>query len=135
MTIETSYSELKEHEDSPSAPEGIRDCGKKDDEISLGYLLIALAERKRTILGITAVFAILAIAIALLLPQRYTATVILLPPPSRTLQWAVRWAHSSGVWADDCVGGKQSRIKNPNDMFIAMRKAAPSRMPWCSISA
>ena len=53
---------------------------RKDNEISLLDLLIVLAERKNIILGVTAVFAIFAIIISLVLPKRYTATVTLLPP-------------------------------------------------------
>src|ERR1039458_10065879 len=80
MTTETSHSELNEHDDSPSAVPVAGRVAKEGDEISLLDLLVILAERKRVILWVTAVFAILAIVISLLLPQRYTATVTLLPP-------------------------------------------------------
>ena len=52
----------------------------KDDEVYLLDVLIALAERKRTILLTTAAFAILAIVISLILPKTYTATLSILPP-------------------------------------------------------
>jgi len=54
--------------------------GSASDEISVLDLLIVLAARKRLIIWITVAFAILAIVVSLLLPVRYTATVVLLPP-------------------------------------------------------
>jgi tyrosine-protein kinase Etk/Wzc len=80
MTTETSLSELNEHVDSPPAPPVAMPDAKGDDESSLLDLLIVLAERKRIILWVTAVFAILAIIISLRLPVRYAAIVTLLPP-------------------------------------------------------
>ncbi len=54
--------------------------GRVADEISLLDIIIVLAERKRTIFWVTAIFAVLAIIVSLLLPKQYTASVVLLPP-------------------------------------------------------
>jgi tyrosine-protein kinase Etk/Wzc len=54
-----------------------------DHVLSLLDLLIILFERKRLILGVTALAAGLALMISLLLPPRYTATVTLPPPRQR----------------------------------------------------
>ena len=64
----------------PSARSRLRRATEEEDEISLLDLLIVIAERKRLVFWVTAVFAILAIVISLFLPKRYTATVTLLPP-------------------------------------------------------
>ena len=80
MTIDTSTSELNEHADSFSAQEANGLRVNEENEISLLDLLILLAERKRLIFWVTAAFAILAVIISLVLPERYTATVTLLPP-------------------------------------------------------
>jgi len=83
MPSDLSSSELQEHADASLVPPTAeRDA--EDDEISLLDLLIVLAERKRIILSVTAVFAILAIIVSLILPTRYTATVTLLSPQQGT---------------------------------------------------
>jgi uncharacterized protein involved in exopolysaccharide biosynthesis len=111
MSTDTSLSELQEHAgSSPVPPASGRDT--KDDEISLLDLLIVLAERKRTILGVTAAFAILAIVVSLVLLPRYTATVTLLPPQQSS---------SMGAALASQLGNLG--LKNPNDMFVAMFKS------------
>jgi uncharacterized protein involved in exopolysaccharide biosynthesis len=75
MTTETPLPEMNEHTVSPPATPVAGHTAKEGDEISLLDLLIVIAERKRVILGVTAVFALLAIIISLLLPVSYTATL------------------------------------------------------------
>src|SRR5205814_9429468 len=53
----------------------------QEDEIDLLDLLIVLAKRKRLILGVMVCSAVLAAIVSLLLPNRYTATTKILPPP------------------------------------------------------
>ena len=110
--------------DLPSASPAAGHARKKDDEISLLDLLIVLAERKRIIFWVTAVFAILAIVISLLLPARYTATVTLMPPQQNYLDGcrAGLAAWQSGQawprWPAGSIG-----LKNPNDMYVGMLKS------------
>ena len=88
-------------------------------------LLIVLASRKRLILWITAVFAILAIVVSLILPPRYTATVVLLPPQqnsSLSTQLAAQLGSIGGI-AASLAGGGGSLLRNPNDMYVAMFKS------------
>jgi uncharacterized protein involved in exopolysaccharide biosynthesis len=99
--------------------------GSARDEISLLDLLIVLAARKRLILWITAVFAILAIVVSLILPPRYTATVVLLPPQqnsSLSTQLAAQLGSIGGI-AASLAGGGGSLLRNPNDMYVAMFKS------------
>jgi len=83
-----------------------------------------LAERKRLIVWITAVFAILSVIISLLLPKRYTATVTLLPPQQSSSlgsQLAAQFGSIAGVAA--LTGGGGGLLKSPNDMYVAMFKS------------
>jgi uncharacterized protein involved in exopolysaccharide biosynthesis len=123
MATEIPVSDLREHiemlPDDPSAtPAG------KDDEISLLDLLIVIAERKRVVFWVTAAFAILSIVVSLLLPVRYTATVVLLPPQqnnSLSAQLSSQFG-SLGSMAALAAGGS-SLLKNPNDMYVAMLRS------------
>ncbi|MGP8173712.1 MAG: GumC family protein [Terracidiphilus sp.] len=123
MTTETPLSELKERGDSPSAMPVAERAAKEGDEISLLDLLIILAERKRVILWITAVFAILAIVISLLLPQRYTATVTLLPPQQNSSMGAALASQLGSMGGMAALAGGNLGLKSPNDQFVGMLKS------------
>jgi uncharacterized protein involved in exopolysaccharide biosynthesis len=119
MTTDNSYSELNEHADSSSTLEAAGHGANEDDEISLLDILIVLAERKRIIFGVTAVFAILAIVISLLLPKSYTATVTLLPPQQSSSESAALTSQLSSMGGMAVLAGGLG-LKNPNDMFVGM---------------
>ncbi len=123
MATDNPISDLQEPvAPLPTAPAGGRTT-KEDEEISLLDLLIVLVERKRTILWITASFAILAIVVSLLLPVRYTATAILLPPQqnsSLSAQLASQLGNLGGVGA---LAGSSLGLKNPNDLYVGMLKS------------
>ena len=123
MTTETPLPEVNEQADSPSATPIAGRAAKEDDEISLLDLLIVIAERKRVILGVTAVFAILAIVISLLLPQRYTATVTLLTPQQNSSMGAALASQLGSMGGMAALAGGSLGFKNPNDMFVAMFKS------------
>jgi len=112
MTTETTLPELNEHADSPPATLVSGYGATENDEISLLDLMIVLAERKRTILWVTAVFAILAIIISLLLPKSYTATVTLLPPQEGTSMGAPL-ASQLGNLGGMAAGARGSRPQKP----------------------
>jgi tyrosine-protein kinase Etk/Wzc len=91
------------------------------DEVSLLDLLIVLAARKRLIIWITGMFALLAIIISLLLPKSYTAAVVLLPPQQNSSlnnQLAAQLGSFGGVAAS--LAGGSNLLRNPNDMYAAM---------------
>lgn len=92
----------------------------EEDEISLLDLLIVIAERKRTIFKITALFAILAIIISLLLPVRYTATVTLLPPQESSSMSSVLMSQLGSLGGMASLAGGGLGLKNPNDRYVAM---------------
>jgi uncharacterized protein involved in exopolysaccharide biosynthesis len=122
MTPETQYSPPSEHVVSPSSHPVAGSGTNEDDEISLFNLLIVIAERKRIVLQVTAVFAVMAIIISLLLPKSYTATVTLLPPQQNTsmsASLAAQLGSMSGSTAA-LTGSGGLTLKNPNDTFVAM---------------
>jgi uncharacterized protein involved in exopolysaccharide biosynthesis len=98
--------------------------GQKNDEIEISVLdiLIALAEQKWIVFGVTIAFACIAVVVALLLPPRYTAAVMLLPPQQNTSMGAalVSQLGSSSVAA---LAGGSLGLKNANEMFVAMFKS------------
>jgi uncharacterized protein involved in exopolysaccharide biosynthesis len=123
MTTETPISELHEHADFHSAPEGDRRAASEENEISLLDLLIVLAERKRIIFWVTAVFAIIAVVISLLLPVRYTATVTLLPPQQSSSMGAALASQLGNMGGMAALAGGSLGLKNPNEMFVGMLKS------------
>lgn len=123
MTNETPISELHEHADFPSAPEGDTRAASDENEISLLDLLIILAERKRMIIWVTAAFAALAVIISLLLPQRYTATVTLLPPQQSSSMGAALASQLGNMGGMAALAGGSLGLKNPNEMFVGMLKS------------
>jgi len=124
MATEISVSELTGDVAPPLSAPTAESARTGGDEISLLDLLIVLAERKRIILWTTAGFAILSVVVSLLLPVRYTATVVLLPPQqnnSLSTQLASQFG-SLGSMAALAAGGG-GLLKNPNDMYVAMLKS------------
>jgi uncharacterized protein involved in exopolysaccharide biosynthesis len=94
------------------------------DEISLLDVIIILAERKRTVFGITAIFAVLAIIVSLVLPKRYTASVVLLPPQQNSSLSATALSSQLGnIGGIAALAGGSLGLKNPNDMYVGMLKS------------
>jgi uncharacterized protein involved in exopolysaccharide biosynthesis len=92
----------------------------EDEEISLLDLLIVVVERKRTVLRTTAVFAVLAVLVSLILPVRYTATVTLLPPQESSSMGAALASQLGNLGGMAALAGGGLGLKNPNDRFVAM---------------
>lgn len=97
--------------DSASAPAGY------------SYLvwLRAAARQKKLLLSVTGAIVALGVATALLLPNRYTATVVLLPPQQTGSAGAAMMAQLSSMSAAASAGGLS--IKNPNDQQVAFLKS------------
>ena len=111
----------RNHSDSPLSVAGL--SANEADEISLLDILILLAERKRLILAITAIFAMLAVVISLLLPLRYTAVVTLLPPQQNSSMSTMLNSQLGSLGSVAALAGGSLGIKNPNDMFVGMLKS------------
>jgi tyrosine-protein kinase Etk/Wzc len=118
MTTETQFPKTTEHSDTTAGAPVAGNAA--DDEISLLDLLIVVAERKRLVLWVTAVFAILAAVISLLLHVRYTATVILLPPQESSSMDAALSSQLGNLGGVAALAGGSLGLKNPNDRYVAM---------------
>jgi uncharacterized protein involved in exopolysaccharide biosynthesis len=124
MATEIPVSDVHEPVERLLFPEDMPAAPTRNEEISLLDLLIVIAERKRVVVWVTASFAILSIVVSLLLPIRYTATVVLLPPQqnsSLSAQLASQFS-SLGSMAALATGGS-SLLKNTNDMYVSMLKS------------
>ena len=96
----------------------------EDDEISLLDLLIVLAKRKRVVLGIPFIAAIVAAIISLLLPNIYTATTRILPPQQSASAASALLSQLGGaVGGLTGVAGGALGIRNPNDLYVGMLKS------------
>lgn len=95
------------------------------DGISLLDLLIEVAKRKTLIFKITAVSAALSIVLSLVLPNRYTATVLLLPPQQNSSLGAQLSAQLGALGSIGALagGGGGGLLKNANDLYVSMLKS------------
>jgi tyrosine-protein kinase Etk/Wzc len=124
MAIDTRIPPVEQETEIPISPPP--QLPRQEDEISLLDLLITLASRKWMIVKITAVFGIVALLISLVLPKRYTAEAIVLPPQQNS-SFASTLASQLGGGLTSLAalagGAGQSLLKNPNDMYVAMFKS------------
>ncbi|HEX3469661.1 MAG TPA: GNVR domain-containing protein [Silvibacterium sp.] len=88
-------------------------------------LLIVMATYKRLILIVTLVFAVSAALISLILPQRFTATVTILPPQQNTSMATALASQlgNLGSMAALAGGGGGFSLKSPNDMYVGMLRS------------
>lgn len=120
MSTDISIHQPGERSDPAKESPTVGTNRKNDGEISLLDLLIVLAERKRVIVLSTAIFAILAIIVSLMLPKRYTATVALLPPQQNSSMSAALTSQLGNMGGIASLAGGSLGLKNPNEMYIGM---------------
>jgi tyrosine-protein kinase Etk/Wzc len=115
-----SYSRGAAVENGIVAAEMQLDSGSRTEGDAIDLLLV-LARYKKRILQITLAAALLALAVALLLPNMYTATTTILPPQQK--QSALN-AMVGQLGALAKLGGMTDLgLKNPADLFVAMLKS------------
>ncbi|MGA9882263.1 MAG: Wzz/FepE/Etk N-terminal domain-containing protein [Candidatus Acidiferrales bacterium] len=91
------------------------------EEVSVLDLFWLLYDRRRILLIGTAAFTLCAVLIALLLPKRYTATTVILPPQrDQSMQAALLSQASSGLGMLGSLAQQSLGLKNPNDMQVAL---------------
>lgn len=117
MATQISSSEPQAPPNSLPEPQS-----KKEAEISLLELLTIIAERKRVVLYTTAIFAVAAIIVTLLLPNWYTATVTLMPPQQGSSLSSALAAQLGNLGGMAALAGGGLGLKNPNDMYVGMMK-------------
>ncbi len=123
MATDMPVSDSRAQGESDTALPDPARAGGQEDEISLFDLLIVLAERKRLIFGITAVFAIAAVIVSLLLPMRYTATASLLTPQQNSSLSAQLAAQFGALGPIAALTSGGSLLKNPNDIYVGMLRS------------
>ena len=124
MATETQVHDIDEPVRSFSGEPSATGAAMANDEISLLDLLIVLAEGWRLIFWITAAFAVVAVIVALVLPKRYTATAILLPPQQNSSLGAQLASQLGSLGSvATLAGGGSSLLKNPNDMYVGMLRS------------
>jgi tyrosine-protein kinase Etk/Wzc len=92
----------------------------EDDEISLIDLAIALGEEKATIFKITGFFTAVAVVVALLLPNIYTAKTVMMPPQQQQSGAASALASLGGLAG---LAGAAAGIKSPDEMYVAFMQS------------
>jgi len=132
MATETSISKLHGSVASDSPPDEMERHGSVRGEHSLLDLLVILADHKRLIIWITATFTLLAIPLAFLLPNRYTATVTVMPPQQNSAIGSMLASQLSGLGESSglsnlggmaALAGSGLGLKNPNDRYVGMLRS------------
>ena len=120
MPTDTQYAER-----SGTPPATLRQPphNAAEEGISLLDLLIVLAERRRTILYVTAAFAITSLIVSLLIPKSYTAEVTVLPPQQNSSMASILASQLGSLGSMAALAGGSLGLKNPNDMYVAMLKS------------
>jgi uncharacterized protein involved in exopolysaccharide biosynthesis len=92
--------------------------------VHLVDVLIVLARRKRLIGLFTFAVAILTAAVVLILPSRYTAETVLMPPQQNSsISTALLGQLSSTGGGLASLAGSGLGLKNPNEMFVSLLRS------------
>jgi uncharacterized protein involved in exopolysaccharide biosynthesis len=92
-----------------------------EDEIDLTELFRALSRRRRLILGITAVSAVVAVVVSLFLPVYYKAETRILPPQDKGSNLAAQLMGQAGGLI--ALAGGAAGVKSQGELFVAMTKS------------
>jgi tyrosine-protein kinase Etk/Wzc len=94
---------------------------RDNDEINLLDLLIVLLKRKRLILGITFMSALITAIVSLIMPPVYMAETSLLPPqPSSSMALQALFQLAGGAAG---IGAEVLGIKTPADLYAGLLKS------------
>ena len=98
-----------------------------DDNISLVDVLTIIGARKKWIAKVTAGVALCAVVFSLLLPNRYTATVVILPPQHSSSSTAALLSQIGSLGSLASLGSLGSTggfgIKDINEMYVSLLKS------------
>lgn len=93
------------------------------EQVSLLDLSIVLAKRKSFILGTTFVVAVVTAIVSLILPSRYTAMTVILPPQNSTNSSSFLMAQLGNISPMASLAGSGFGAKSQNDLYIALIKS------------
>jgi uncharacterized protein involved in exopolysaccharide biosynthesis len=89
-------------------------------EVSVVDLLATLVRRRRFILWCTVGATVLTAVIVFLIPSRYTATTVVLPPSQNSSMSSALMGQLGGSGALASMAGESLGIKNPGDMYVSL---------------
>jgi tyrosine-protein kinase Etk/Wzc len=117
--VETSSDNQKQDSGSLSTLDAAHENTDEADIDLLQYFII-IAKHKRSILLFTFVVALASIVVTLLLPNKYTATAVLMPPrqdqsSATALLGELIGKGSSGAGIATALG-----LQNPNDLYVGI---------------
>jgi uncharacterized protein involved in exopolysaccharide biosynthesis len=90
-----------------------------EQEVHLLDLLIILSKRRKFIFRFTLGSALAAVLIVLLIPNRYTAETVVLPPGQNSSMSSALLSQMGGSALASLAGGSLG-IKNPGDMYVSL---------------
>src|ERR1700691_1037167 len=90
------------------------------EEVHLLDLLIILSKRRKFICWFTLGAAILTAIIVLLIPSRYTAETVVLPPGQNSSMSSALLSQLGGSGALASAAGASLGIKSPGDMYVSL---------------
>src|SRR5260370_20095528 len=96
------------------------DLSRSETEASVLDILVLLLERKRFIVRFVLGAAALATAVAFLLPIRYEAKIVLLPPPQNSSIGAAMLGQIGNLGSLAALAGGGFNLKNPTDMYVSL---------------
>lgn len=91
-----------------------------ESDFSLFAILIALAKRKKLVIGLPLVVTCTAALISLVLPNIYSASTTLLPPQQAQSSAGALLSQLGGAAS---LAGGLTGLKNPNDLYVGMLKS------------
>jgi tyrosine-protein kinase Etk/Wzc len=106
----------------PSLDESKTELFPTESEVSLLDMLVLLSRRKRFILRFAAVSAVLATILAFLLPVKYEARTVLLPPAQNTSIGTslAQLGNMGSLGSLAALAGGSLGLKNPADMYVSL---------------
>ena len=110
MKVEAIDDEIRETQTPGKAPESLQ----------LLDVLIILARRRKFIVGFTLGAVILAVVFVMVVPSKFTALTVLLPPAQNSSMSSALLGQLGGSSALASVAGAGLGIKNPSDMYISL---------------
>jgi uncharacterized protein involved in exopolysaccharide biosynthesis len=106
-------SEAAPHQNSDGLPEPAQ-------QLHLLDVLIILSKRRRFILGFTFGAAVLTAVIVLLIPNKYTAEAVVLPPSQNSSMTSALLAQVAGSGTLASLAGAGLGLKNSGDMYVSL---------------
>lgn len=96
----------------------------EQEELTFLDVLIIVTQRKKLVGVLTAFCTGIALVLAFVLPQSYTATVTILPPQGNTSMSTMLASQLAGMGsAVSGMAGTMLGMKNVNDMYVSMLKS------------